>query len=197
MKASLSRLGLAYLDLYLVHAPFFEKAKCNLTQPEVWSQMESLVDKGLTRYIGVSNYRIRDFEEILPHARINPICNQIEYHPYLQQHDLIQYCQNHGIIVTAYSPLTPLHNKPDGPVNPFVEKIAAKYQRSPAQILLQWALQKGIYVITTSKQEARMKEYVELDLSDRGLQLTHEEIKEIDHVGKTIQFRKYWTDQVF
>jgi diketogulonate reductase-like aldo/keto reductase len=192
IKGSLSRLGLTYVDLYMIHSPFLYKVNCKASLSQVWSQMETLVDQGLTKFIGVSNYRIKDFEEFLPHARIKPICNEIEYNPYLQQSDLIDYCKHRGIIVTAFAALTPLHNKTGGPVNSIVEKIAAKYQKSLAQILLKWVLQKGIIVITTSKQEARLREYLELEQNERSFQLTNEEMKEIDEVGNTVKYRKYW-----
>jgi diketogulonate reductase-like aldo/keto reductase len=193
IKGSLSRLQIPYIDLYLIHAPFFSKIQdCKATLSEVWAQFESLVDQGLTRYIGVSNFRIKDFEEILHHARIKPICNQIEYNPYLQQPELIQYCKNQGIFVSAYSPLAPLNSKPDGPIPPVVEKIAIKYLRSPAQILLQWVLQKGVLVITTSRNEVRLREYLELEMNERAFRMSDEDVKEIDEVGKTVELRKYW-----
>jgi len=192
IKGSLTRLGLTYVDLYLIHSPFFSVANCKATISEVWSQLEALVDQGLTKNIGVSNFRIKDFEEFVPNARIKPLCNQIEYHPYLQQPELIQYCKNHGIYVSAYSPLTPLHSKKDGPVNAVVEKIAEKYKKSMAQILLQWVLQKGIIIISTSSQEARLRECLELENGE--LKLTLEEVKEIDEVGSTVYSRKYWAN---
>jgi len=153
--------------------------------------MESLVDQGLTRFIGVSNYRVEDFDQFLSQARIKPLCNQIEFHPYLQQPELINYCQKHGIWVSCYTSLAPLHLKTDGPVNAVIDKIAKKHHRSEAQILLKWVLQKGMIIITTSKQEARLKEFLELD-NPNLFKLSDEEIKEINEVGKTVHFRKYW-----
>jgi len=194
LKNSLSRLGLSYLDLYLIHAPFFSDVKCSHTLTQAWSQMESLVDQGLTRFIGVSNYRIEDFNQFLSQARIKPLCNQIEYHPYLQQPELISFCQKHGIWVTCYSSLAPLHLKTDGPVNAVINKIAKKHNRSEADILFKWVLQKGMIIISTSKQEARLKEYLALD-NPNLFKLTDEESKEIDEVGKTVYYRKYWDDK--
>jgi diketogulonate reductase-like aldo/keto reductase len=190
LKDSLSRLGLSYVDLYLIHVPFFDMARCSLSLTEAWAQMESLVDQGLTRFIGVSNYRIEDFEAFLPKARIKPLCNQIEYHPYLQQPALFEYCQKHRICISSYASLAPLNYKKDGPINSVLEKITEKYSRSPAQILLTWVLQKGGIVITTSKQEARLKETFQLIENKDLFKLTEEESKEIEEVGKTIHFRK-------
>jgi len=186
IKASLSRLGISYLDLYLIHAPSFSKVNCKATKSEVWSKMETLVDQGLTKFIGVSNYRVRDFKEFLPHARIKPLCNQIPYNPYISQNQskLIQYCHQQNISVYSFSSLMPLRKRNDGPLYSIVDKMAEKYQRSMAQILLQWVLQKGIIIIvTTSRQEARLRDYLELTKNEREFRLSTEEIKEIDEAG--------------
>jgi len=189
-------LGLTYVDLYIIHSPFYGQIlNISTTLSQAWSQMESLVDKGFTRFIGVSNYDIEHLNQFVPQARIKPLCNQIEFHPYLQQSELINFCQKNGILVSCFTSLAPLHLKTDGPINAVIDKFAKKYNRSAAQILFKWALQKGMTVATTSKQEARTKEYFELD-NPNLFNLTEEEMKEIDEVGKTLNYRK-WMLQKF
>jgi len=193
LKIILTRLNLTHLDLFLIHAPFFFKAGCNASLSEAWATMESLVDQGLTRFIGVSNYRVEDIKSFLPGARIKPVTNQIEYHPYLQQPELIAYCKEHGIMIEVFSGLTSLHNKNDGPVNAIVEAIARKHNRTPAQVLIQWVLEKGFVSINTSRHEERLREF--LDLEKGEFHLTHEEVEEIDKAGSPVHFRKYWAEE--
>jgi diketogulonate reductase-like aldo/keto reductase len=157
--------------------------------------MESLVHDGLTRHIGVSNFRVEDFEKFVPSAKIKPLCNQIEFNPYLQQPKLQEYCKNHGIGIACYSPLAPLNLKTDGPVNTVIDKIAAKHGKTSAQVLLKWTIQKGYLAVTTSRQEERLKEF--LGVLDNNFVLTDEERKEIEDVGSRIRFRKYWVEGNF
>jgi len=193
LKHILSRLNLTHLDLFLIHAPFFSKVGYNASLSEAWTIMESLVDQGLTRHIGVSNYRIEDIKAFLPGTRIKPLVNQIEYNPYLQQPELIAYCKDHGIGIEAYSGLCPLHYKTDGPVNTVIEAIALKYKRTPAQVLIQWALEKGFVSINTSNQLERLREFWDLEKGE--FHLTHEEVEEINKAGSSVHFRKYWAEE--
>jgi len=193
LKAALSRLQIPSVDLYLVHAPFFHRVNYSGSLQDVWTQMESLVHDGLTRHIGVSNFRIEDFEKLLPSVKIKPLCNQIEFNPYLQQPKLQEYCKNHGIGIACYSPLGPLTFKNDGPVNTVIDKIASKHGKTNAQVLLKWVIQKGYLAVTISRQEERAKEY--LGVLDKNFMLTEEESKEIEEVGSTITFRKYWAEE--
>merc|ERR1711972_346433 len=102
-------MGLKYFDLYLIHAPFQRNGDAFKTSlRDAWTQMEGLVDAGKVRAIGVSNWRTQDLEEIYDTARIKPVCNQVEAHPYLQQPALLSYCQSHGITLTAYGPQIPV-----------------------------------------------------------------------------------------
>src|SRR3989449_6231985 len=98
-EASLKRLGMDYLDLYLVHFPVPDVRK------ETWSAMETLLKKGRCRAIGVSNFTIRHLEELIGESHVIPSVNQVEFHPFLYQRELLKYCQNRGIQVEAYSPL--------------------------------------------------------------------------------------------
>ena len=119
-RETLKALGVDYLDLYLIHAPFKSNGDPWTTPiQQIWSQMESLVDDGLVKAIGVSNWLVKDLEKIYDNARIKPACNQIEAHPYLQQDDLFQYCSERKIVVTAYAPLASITKVRDGPVGTF------------------------------------------------------------------------------
>ena len=175
-RRSLDAMKLDYFDLYLVHAPCTMDGKPFRTPlPEVWRQMEQLVDKGLARQIGVSNWRLRDLREVIGSCRIPPACNQVEAHPYLQQEVLLRYCQQHSIQLTAYAPLASL-TKPDmrdGPVDEAVNAAARAHGRTPAQVLLRWSVQLGRGVITTTSQPQRMEEF----LSVFDFELTPDEVR--------------------
>ena len=119
-RETLKALGVEYLDLYLIHAPFKSNGDAWATPiDDVWSQMEALVDGKLVKAIGVSNWLVKDLEKIYDKARIKPACNQIEAHPYLQQDDLFKYCSEREIVVTAYAPLASITKVRDGPVGTY------------------------------------------------------------------------------
>lgn len=196
-RAILERLGTDYLDLLLLHCPNdFAKDKGFPSIPDIeviWKQLEELVEEGVVKNIGVSNYRIQDLEELLRVARIPPVMNQVEFNPYLQQPELINYCQEHNIVVAAYSPLGPLNLWPGGAVDPVVEGLAAKYGVSTSHILLRYTNQKGIVAITTSSKRERMDDY--LSVLNSPVELTAEEIAAIDAAGQGQNKRKYWAEQ--
>jgi 2-dehydropantolactone reductase len=191
LSDSLKRLEVDYVDLYLVHAPFFSKATHGIDLKEAWQAVETLHDKGLAKNIGVSNFRVQDLEELLSFARLTPAVNQIEFNPYLQSPDLVSFCRKHGIVVEAYSPLAPLTVKPGGPVDPVIEEIAKKYNKSTGQVLLRWTAQLGVIPVTTSGKETRQKEQLSID----SFELTEEEVKKIQEAGSALHFRKYWGKQ--
>ena len=169
-KQTLKDLQLDYLDLYLVHwgvaTPLdlgsepLDKNGCLITAPvsmrETWEAMEDLVKTGLTKAIGVANFTAPMLIDLLSYAKVKPTVNQIELHPYNQQTKLVEFCQRQGLAVTAYSPLgSPANNKKqeDPPVlirDNTVEKIAKAHDRTPAQILIAWAIQRGIIAIPKS-----------------------------------------------
>ena len=146
--ASLARLGLDYVDLYLLHWPVAGK------RLDSWRALERIAAEGRAQAIGVSNFLTGHLEELLAHAKIIPAVNQIELSPFLQQRETREFCATHGIVVEAYSPLT--HGQRLG--NPVVVDTAARIGRSPAQVLLRWAVQHGLVVLPKSTREARIQE---------------------------------------
>jgi len=147
-EESLNKLGLSYVDLYLIHWPV------QGLRTETWKAMQTLLEKGKCRAIGVSNYMIRHLEELLDNSETIPAINQVEFSPYLYQKDLLEFCRSHDIQLEAYSPLTKGHKLND----PKVLTIAKKYAKTPAQILIRWVLQKDIVVIPKSSKKERILE---------------------------------------
>jgi alcohol dehydrogenase (NADP+) len=171
-KASLERLGLTYLDLYLIHTPFafqpgddqdprdqngnviYDKG---VTLLDTWRALESLVDHGKCRAIGLSDITLDELSPIYEAARIKPAVVQVESHPYLPETELLEFCKQRGIVLLAFAPLG--HGmKPGLLEDPVISAIAARVGKTPAQVLLAWAVQRGTAVLTTPKSAARAKE---------------------------------------
>lgn len=191
-RQSLERMGLEYFDLYLVHAPFNpDGTPFDMKLLDVWRRMEDLVDKKLVRAIGVSNWRICDLEEIFADARIKPVCNQVEAHPYLQQPGLLRWCQDRDVLVTAYCPLGPLSQEQLrlGPVDEHVERAAQRLGKTAAQVLLRWSLQSGRGVVTTTSRPDRLREF----LGVFDFELSGEEVAAISAAGASEPRRCFWT----
>ncbi|MGA8915177.1 MAG: aldo/keto reductase, partial [Nitrososphaeraceae archaeon] len=151
-ERSLRRLGLSYVDLYLIHWPVRAKSK------DTWKAMIQLLKNGKARSIGVSNYEILDMQEILQNFDTVPSVNQVEFHPFLYQEQLLQFCKNNQIQLEAYSPLTRGEKLNHGTV----KTIAQKYDKTAAQILIRWGLQHDLVVIPKSIHEKRIKENSEV-----------------------------------
>lgn len=143
---SLERLMVDYVDLYLVHWPV---PGCYL---QTWNTLTEFYKEGKAKSIGVSNFEIRHLEELSTVSDVVPAVNQIEFHPYWYQKDLVEYCQSHGIVVQAYAPLARGAYLDDD----VICVLATKYNKTPAQIGLRWILQKGVAVIPKSTQEERI-----------------------------------------
>ncbi len=179
LKQSLADLQLDYLDLYLIHWPvafrptcFFPKTKKDFLPLneapiiDTWQALEACVKKGLTRHIGVCNFSTKKLTDLLSKATISPMMNQIELHPYLPQDDMLQFCKENNILVTAYSPLgsgdRPSNmKKKDEPSlldHPAITEIAGKHGVSSANVLLGWALKRETVVIPKSVTPNRLKE---------------------------------------
>ncbi|MEW5319252.1 MAG: hypothetical protein WDW38_010415 [Sanguina aurantia] len=162
VRDSLQRLQTPYLDLYLIHSPFLPEGA---SLKGVWQQMEACVDQGLVKSIGVSNFRISDLEELFTFARIRPVVNQIEFHPYLQQPELSAFHTTHGVLTSSYGPLTPLVHAKGGPLDPLLSELAKKHDKTPEQVLLRWNLQKGNMLVTTSSKPERMAQLLSTPLT--------------------------------
>ncbi|MCU0710558.1 MAG: aldo/keto reductase [Pirellula sp.] len=159
---------------------------------DTWRAMEDLVTKGLVRNIGVSNFGVSLIRDLLTQARIRPAVLQIESHPYLTQSKLIRYCQAENIAVTAFSPLgapsyVPLGMaKPDDSVLelPLVKELASRHQKTAAQIVLKWGVQRGTAVIPKSSRVERLKENLNLG----GFELSESEMTTISNLDRNQRF---------
>ncbi|WP_433971331.1 aldo/keto reductase [Tunturiibacter lichenicola] len=170
--ASLERLRIDYLDLYLIHTPFaFQPGDeqdprdqngnvlydRGVTLLDTWRALESLVDHGKCRAIGLSDITLDALLSIYESARIKPAVVQVESHPHLPETELLEFCKEKGIILLAFAPLG--HGARPGPLeDPVIVKIAAQTGMTPAQVLLAWAVQRGTALLTTPKSAARAKE---------------------------------------
>src|SRR6516225_5128689 len=170
--ASLDRLGLEYLDLYLMHTPFaFQPGDeqdprdqngniiydNEVTLLDTWRATESLVDHGRCRAIRLSDITLNELLPIYESARIKPAVVEVESHPYLPETELLEFCKKKGIVFLAFAPLG--HGiKPGLLEDPVISRIATQVGKTPAQVLLAWAVQRGTAVLTTPKTLARAKE---------------------------------------
>jgi diketogulonate reductase-like aldo/keto reductase len=150
--ASLRRLDLEYVDLFLLHWPVPHK------RLDSWRALEKIFSEGKARAIGVSNFMPKHLHELLSHAKVVPAVNQIEVSPFLQQRDVRALCAEHKIIVEAYSPLT----KGARLNHPALKEIAARINRSTAQVLLRWGLQSDLVVLPKSTTKERIAQNIAL-----------------------------------
>lgn len=212
-KKQLADWGIDYFDLYIVHFPISLKyvdpkdryppgftydgknvVPGKATIQETWTAMEGLVDKGLAKSIGISNFNGQLLMDLLRYAKIVPATLQIEHHPYLTQEGLVKLAQDHGIAITAYSSFGPqsfleldMQKAKDTPLlfdNPTVKSIADKHKKTPAQVLLQWATQRNIAVIPKSNNENRLAQ----NLHVTDFDLAADELKDISGLDKNLRF---------
>lgn len=155
---SMQKLGLDYLDLYLIHWPTPAR---DLIQ-DTWKAMEKLVTDKRVRAIGVCNFRIEDLEKLLNYAEIPPVLNQIELHPDFEQHEVRQFCDNHNIAVESWSPIGGSRSGNAILDQPIIKDLATKYHKSPAQIALRWHIQSGLIVIPKSVHVDRIRENIDI-----------------------------------
>ncbi len=171
-EASLERLRLNYLDLYLIHTPFaFQPGDEHdprdqggnviydhgVTLLDTWKTLESLVDHGRCRAIGLSDITLDGLLPLYESARIKPAVVQVESHPYLPETELLEFCKQKGIVLLAFAPLG--HGTRPGPIeDPVITAIATRVGKTPAQVLLAWTVQRGTALLTTPKSAARARE---------------------------------------
>ncbi|MBS4204417.1 aldo/keto reductase [Lederbergia citrea] len=167
------KLDLEYIDLYLIHWPGKDKFQ------ETWKAFEKLHKEGFIRSIGVSNFKIHHLETLKQNSDIIPAVNQVEFHPLLNQQKLLQYCKNEGIQLEAWSPIM------KGNLNlPTLTELAAKYGKTPAQIVLRWDVQHGVVTIPKSVHKERIQENA--DIFD--FTLSEEDMKAIDQLNQDHRF---------
>ncbi len=211
LRETLTALRLDYLDLYLIHWPiahkpgviFSEDASGFATLDEypiakTWKAMEALVQKGLVKHIGVSNFNVPKLQRLMDIAAIVPEMNQVESHPLLAQNELFEFCSNNGILYTAYSPLGSRDrspnmkgaNEPDLFENKTLKSIATNHGVHPAQILIKWAEGRGTAVIPKSVNPARLKQ----NLESASISLSIDEMEQINALDKGYRFLdgKFW-----
>ncbi|KIV53881.1 glyoxal reductase [Aneurinibacillus migulanus] len=169
-EQSREKLGLEYLDLYLIHWPVKEKYK------DTWRAMEKLYENGLVRAIGVSNFHVHHLEDLLTDARIVPMVNQVEFHPRLTQKDLLVFCKKKGIQLEAWSPLMRGRLLDETTLN----DIARKHGKTPVQVILRWDLQHGVVTIPKSVHAERI--IANADIFD--FTLSKEEMERIDALNR-------------
>ena len=212
---SLNDLKLDYLDLYLIHFPIALQyvpletrypagwfVDPNVSQPrmvpdsvpirETWQAMEELVDSGLVRSIGISNFGVSLVRDLLSQCRIRPSVLQVESHPYLVQPKLIRFCKESSIAVTAFSPLGAPSYVPIGMAtesdsvlnDAVVKRIASAHNRTVAQVVLRWGVQRGTAVIPKTSKIERLRENIEL----AGFELTQPEMESINVLDRNLRF---------
>jgi diketogulonate reductase-like aldo/keto reductase len=213
LRTTLKHLQLAYLDLYLIHWPVkFEDVvvpqpsrqpdgspdpliKASFEYLDTWKVMEGLVAEGLVKAIGVSNFTREQIDQLLADSQTVPAVNQVEFHPYLVQQQLLDYCTAKGIVLTAYSPLGSsdsytgkLEGAPSLLKCGVVNGIASEVGRSPAQVLIRWALQKGVVVIPKSVNEERIR----ANLAVFDFELSADQVARLDGLHCDHRFGLPW-----
>jgi len=172
-EASLARLGFDYVDLYLVHWPVKGKYK------DTWRALERLYKEGLTRAIGVSNFHIHHLEDLMASCEVKPAVNQVECHPLLTQTELRKFCREQNIAFQAWAPI--MKGQLDLPV---LTELAAKYGKTPAQIVLRWDLQSDILTIPKSIRPERIRENANIF----DFELSDEDMARIDALNQNSRF---------
>jgi len=206
LQESLDRLKLKYIDLYLIHWPTAYKRGSDLFPQDdkgetiyediyymdTWRELEKCVDDGLIRSIGLSNFNSQQLQDVLDNCRIKPAALEIEVHPFLQQHKLVEFCQQRHVAVIAYSsfgsPERPLVCRAAGSDKPVLEdetlkSIGARHGVSVAQVIVRWLYQRGVVAIPKSVTPARIQQNREIF----GFALTDDEMAEIKSLDRNVR----------
>ncbi len=178
---SLGKLGMDYVDLYLVHWPTAsaDTSVSDNRRAETWRAMEEIYKSGKAKAIGVSNYTITHLEEMKGYMTVPPTVNQVEFHPFLFQKELLDYCMEHKIVLNAYKPLTGAKLIE----NPAIENIGKKYNKSIAQVLIRWSIQHGALPIPKSVHKERIEE----NLNIFDFELSAEDMKALDALNQNLR----------
>ncbi|RXW19771.1 hypothetical protein EST38_g6096 [Candolleomyces aberdarensis] len=155
LEDSLRKIGVKYLDLYLIHSPRGDYVGA-------WAEFEKIREEGLAKSIGVSNFGVEELQILLKGAKITPAVNQIRFHPYnyTQLKPLLGYQAKHGIVTEAYGSLAPLTTYPGGPVDAPIKKAAERLGITPTQVIFLWVKAKGAVIVTTSSNKKHLEEYL-------------------------------------
>jgi alcohol dehydrogenase (NADP+) len=196
LRASMERLGVDYVDLYLIHTPFAFKAGDDeeprdangkliydetITLLDTWHALEAQVDVGACRAIGLSDASMANLSNVICGAHIRPAVIQVEAHPYLPQWELLEYCRQHGVVMLAFAPLG--HGlEPRLLDDPVVADIARRVGKTPAQVLLAWAVQRGTALLTTAKTVERARENFDV------APLPADAMAQLNAIGKRVRF---------
>ncbi|CAG2109461.1 unnamed protein product [Medioppia subpectinata] len=187
LKLTLKRLNIQYLDMYLIHFPFgFEEGgedipltpdgltrDSNVSVVETWKGMEDVYRAGLVKSIGVSNFNVNQLCRLMRQCQIKPVVNQLEIHPYLAEVELVRFCQRMGIRVEAYSPLAKANQTLLN--EPILVKIGQRFNKTPAQVIMRWLIQRNIVVIPGTTKKHRLVE----NFSLFDFKLTQDDMKQI------------------
>ena len=168
---SLERLGLEYLDLYLIHWPATRK------RHDSWRAFERLAQEGVIKAAGVSNYTVDHLDELLERSELTPAVNQVEFHPFIyeQQRAVLQFCQDKDILIEAYSPISRLNSAN----RPAIDEMAHKYEVSPQQIVLRWCVQHGTLPLPRSTKT----DHIASNFDIFEFSLTEDEITRLDSLS--------------
>ncbi|KAH3667011.1 hypothetical protein WICMUC_005358 [Wickerhamomyces mucosus] len=191
IKVALKELETEYIDLYLIHSQFFhDELTGNLSITDAWKQLERAQKEGLVRNIGLSNFDKENISEILKIAEIKPKVLQIEFHPYLpnQSEGIIEFAKQNDILVEAYGPLTPLFRAKEGPLAQVLPKLTEKYGKTEGQILLRSVYEQGILPLTTSSNEQRIDDALDIF----SFKLDKEDLDLIKKTGSEFKFRGFF-----
>jgi diketogulonate reductase-like aldo/keto reductase len=190
-EASCRRLQVDYIDCYIIHTPFaFQPGDeqdprdaqgqviydPGVTLVETWQALERLVDEGRCKSIGLSDITLDKVREIVAAARIKPAAVQVESHPYLPEWELLDFCRQHGIVLLAFAPLG--HGlEPKLTEDPVITAIARRVHKTPAQVSLAWAVQRGTAMLTTSTNSQRIRENFDIStLPEEAMQEIRDKI---------------------
>ncbi|MBU0438038.1 aldo/keto reductase [Staphylococcus succinus] len=171
-ETSLKKLGLDYLDLYLMHWPGTDEA----LMIDTWQGMEDLYKEDKVKNIGVSNFNVEHFEALLAQVSIKPVINQVEFHPYLLQESLRRYLEVQNIHAESWSPLMNAQILDDETV----KAVASETGKSPAQVIIRWNIEHGVVVIPKSVTPSRIEE----NLDVFNFSLTTEQVEQLDHLNE-------------